>query len=203
MTLVDTEPKAARSGGEQPALRDWVRALEAAAPISRNPHRLLPSVIDEQAQARGDALALISERETLTYRALGERANRYARWALAQDLAKGDCVCLLMPNRPEYMAIWLGLTSVGVVVSLLNTQLRGPALARCIDIVAPRHVIVAEEFLGEFPSALGHLSGHQKIWSHGVGDYLRIDHAIERFSQQPLTKTERRGVTVADRALHI
>ncbi len=27
-----------------------------------------------------------------------------------------------MPNRPEYMAIWLGITSVGGVVALINTQ---------------------------------------------------------------------------------
>ena len=55
----------------------------------------------------------------------------------AQGLAKGETVCLLMPNRPEYMAIWLGITRVGGVVALLNTNLIGPALAHCINIVAP------------------------------------------------------------------
>ena len=59
---------------------------------------------------------------------LAKRANAYARWALDQRVAVGETVCLMMPNRPEYMAIWLGLTSVGVVVSLINTQLRGLAL---------------------------------------------------------------------------
>ena len=63
--------------------------------------------------------------ESLTYRALAERANAFARWALDQGLAKGETVCLMMSNRPEYMAIWLGLTRVGVVVSLINTNLRG------------------------------------------------------------------------------
>ena len=41
----------------------------------------------------------------------------------AQGIAKGDAVCLLMPNRPEYMAIWLGDHAVGGVVALLNTNL--------------------------------------------------------------------------------
>src|SRR5580704_4240894 len=109
--------------------RDWVRALEATAPIAANPQRILPRVIEELAQSRGDAPALVSARESFSYRALTERANRYARWALAQGLDKGEAVGLIMPNRPEYLAIWLGISSVGGTVSLLNTFLRGAALA--------------------------------------------------------------------------
>src|SRR6267378_2599583 len=94
------------------------------------------------AQKFGEAPALLSDRESLTYRALAERSNRYARWALAQDLTKGEAVCLLMPNRPEYIAIWLGITRFGGAVSLPNTNLGGPALAHCINLVAPKHIIV-------------------------------------------------------------
>ncbi len=50
-----------------------------------------------------------------------------------------------MPNRPEFLAIWLGITRVGGVAALLNTNLIGPSLAHCIDIVSPKHVIVAAE----------------------------------------------------------
>src|SRR5271165_4797910 len=107
----------------------WLRALELTTPIARNRDRILPVVIEEAAVRFGDAPALLSDRENLSYSALSERANRYARWALGQGLAKGEVVCLLMTNRPEYMAIWLGITSVGVVVSLLNTNLAGASLA--------------------------------------------------------------------------
>ena len=155
------------------------------------------------AAARGDAPALISARETLTYRALIERANRYARWTLAQNLAKGDAVALMMPNRPEYMAIWLGITSVGGVVSLINTNLRGASLAHCLDIAAPKHIIVAVELIDEFRSAAELLASRPKVWSHGGDDFASIDREIETFSAEPLATAERRGVTIADRALHI
>jgi fatty-acyl-CoA synthase len=199
MALVDMERQT--RAGRDTALRDWVRALAATAPIAGNPQRILPAAIEELAQSQGEAEALISQSGTLTYRALAERARRYARWARDQDLAKGDTVCLLMPNRPEYMAIWLGITAVGGVVSLLNTQLRGPALAHCIDIVAPAHVIVAAECVEQLRSAP--LSSRPKIWSHGGRDYARIDREIERFATGPLTAAERRKVTIADRALTI
>ena len=104
-------------------------------------------MIEELARNAGDAPALLSDRESFSYRELAARANRYARWALQQGLAKGDVVCLLMPNRPEYLAIWLGITRVGGVVALLNTNLVGASLAHCIDIVEPKHVIVAAELL--------------------------------------------------------
>jgi fatty-acyl-CoA synthase len=201
MALVEIEREAPVSRGKDTALRDWVRALEATAPIDANPQRILPGVIGELAHSQGEAEALIWTRGTLTFRALAERANRYARWALGQNLAKGETVCLIMPNRPEYMAIWLGITAVGGVVSLINTQLRGPSLAHCIDIVAPKHVIVADESIGQFRSAA--LTSRPKIWSHGGRAPLRIDLEVERFSPAPLTPAERRAVTTADRALTI
>ena len=105
------------------AAKTWLRALELTTPIARNPDRILPVVIEQAAAQYGAAPALLSDRETLSYRGLAERANQHARWALDQGLAKGEVVCLLMTNRPEYFAIWSGLTSVGAVVSLLNLSL--------------------------------------------------------------------------------
>jgi fatty-acyl-CoA synthase len=201
MALLELERISPASRGKDSALHDWVRALEATAPIASQPQRVLPRVIEELAQSQGEAEALISARATLTFRALAERANRYARWALSQNLAKGETVCLMMPNRPEYMAIWLGITSVGGVVALINTQLRGPSLAHCIDIVASKHVIVAAELREQFQSAA--LSSQPKIWSHGGRELPRIDREVERFSAAPLTNAERRAVTIADRALTI
>ena len=103
--------------GRRPATRAWLRALELTAAISRNPARILPTVIDELADRHADAPALLSERETFTFAALAARASQYARWALAQGLQHGDRVCLLMPNRPEYLAACLGVTRVGVTPS--------------------------------------------------------------------------------------
>ena len=48
---------------------------------------------------------------------------------MSEGLDAGDVVCLLMPNCPDYMAIWLGLTRAGVVVALLNTNLSCGSLA--------------------------------------------------------------------------
>ncbi len=190
-----------RSHGTGSALQSWVRALEATAPIAKQPQRLLADVIGEMARIHGDAPALIAEHETFSYQALIERANRYARWALAQNLGKGETVCLLMPNRPDYLAIWLGITRVGGVVALINTQLRSRSLAHCIDLAAPRHVIVNAELIDALHTAK--LATPPQVWAHDGGSFPRVDEMVETLSGAPLDAAERRDVTINDRALAI
>src|SRR5271170_6149819 len=146
----------------------WLRALELTASIARNRHRLLSTVIEERAAQLGDTPAVQSDRECLTYRELSWRINQYARWALEQRIAKGEVVGLLMSNRPEYLAIWLGITSVGGVVALLNTNLAGASLAHCVDAVLPRHLIVCADFADTAVEVMPDLAQVPAIWIHGI-----------------------------------
>jgi fatty-acyl-CoA synthase len=174
-------------------------------PIAKHPTRVFPIVIDELADRFADAPALLSDTECFTYRELAARANRYARWALAQGVGKGDTVCLLMPNRPEYLAVWIGITAVGGVVALINTHLTGPALAHCLNAVTPKHIIVAASLFEALQTARTMIAGGSTIWLHGEAraDLPRIDQAVETFSDGRLTAAERRPLTIEDRALYI
>src|SRR3989442_4398925 len=205
MSLRDGDAPATPAGSNRSAAKAWLRALELTAPIANNPRRIFSTVIDKLAEKFGEAPALLSDRERLTYRALAARPNRYARWALDQGLAKGDTVGLIMPNRPEYMAIWLGITRVGGVVALLNTNLAGPSLAHCVNIVAPKRLIVAAELIDLLTAALPDLVSAPEIWVHGPvrDEFPRIDRDIERYSGEKLPDADRKPVTIDDRALYI
>ena len=193
---------AARPKTSSPA-QAWARALERTASIARRPDRIFPAVIAERAAQSPDAPALLSDRECLTYRALLERANQYSRWALAQGIAKGDCVGLFMPNRPEFLAIWLGITRIGGIVALLNTNLTGPSLAHCINLVAPGHLIVAASLLDSMSTALPHLSSPTAVWVDGAAaaTFERLDRNIEQYSGE--TFDAPRSASIEDRALYI
>ena len=180
---------------ENSASRAWLRALEMTAMIDAAPDRIFPAVIEELGARFGDAPALLSPDENFSHAGLAGRSNQYARWALGEGIAKGDTVCLLMPNRAEYLAIWLGLSRVGVVVALINTHLRGEGLAHCITIAAPKHIIVDTRL----DAALEGLETDAIVWRHGAG-------FSERISAMPngtLTEGEWRPVTLADPALLI
>src|SRR5690242_7927881 len=105
MSVVD-DAAPVRDGGEKFAKKAWLRALELTAPIPANPARILPTVIDELAESCGETPALLSDRGCLSFRELSALSHRYSRWAIAHGVTKGDAVGLLMPNRPEYVAIW-------------------------------------------------------------------------------------------------
>jgi len=183
----------------------WARALSRTATIAANPGRTLPQIIEERAGTSGDAPALLSDGESFSYRQLAGRAARYSRWALEQDIAHGDVVGLLMPNRPEYMAIWLGISRVGGIVALVNTHLTGRALASAVNTAAPRHLIVEASLVEQVGMVEHELAGAPKIWIHGDGDdrFPRIDRSVERHADDALRDHERRRVTNDDRALYI
>jgi len=197
------DPRARPAGAS--AAKAWMQALEMTAKIDRSPSRTLPVVIDELAERFGDAPALLSDDEAFTYRQLAGRARRYARWALEQGLEPGDVVALMMPNRPEYMAIWLGFGAVGVVTALLNTHLAGAALRHAVAVARPRRIVVAAGMAGALTGALEGLDDLPRVWTHGNEEALgpRIDLAVERLSADPLTADERPDVALPDRALLI
>ena len=183
----------------------WLRALELTASIPRNRDRVLSTVIKDLATRWDDAPALLSDRESFTYKELAARQNQYARWALEQGLEKGDVVCLLMTNRPEYFAIWLGIASIGGITALLNTNLLGPSLSHCINIVQPKHIIVGAELVEPLTTALSGLTVFPTIWSHGANNqsFQRIDLEIEQQSGEKLADDERRSPSIEDQALCI
>ena len=182
--------------------KDWLRAIELTASIDRNPQRLLADVVHGWADKQPDRVALLSDRETLTYGALSKRINQYARWALANGVGKGDTVALLMPNQPEFLAVWLGITRIGGIVALLNTQLTGAALSHCLRVAAARHLVVAAELEEIAKAAAAQLELAPQIWTHGARD-PRIDKAVDGLNGEPLATDEAPPVTVDDRALLI
>jgi fatty-acyl-CoA synthase len=175
------------------------------APIAQNTSITFPTIIETTSDTFDTAIALSSDQQCLTYRALAERANRYARWALGQQLAAGDVVCLMMPNCPEYMAIWLGITRIGGVVALVNTNLVGAALAHAIDIVGPRHVIVGADLLDAFASVLPRLDPGIRCWMHGEANHgsPRIDLEIAKSTGERLHNSEYHAPSIWDRALYV
>ena len=192
-------------GRKSRPLKAWVRALEMTAPIARNPSVTLPIVIDRLAEESATAPALLSDGESLSFAALAELSNRYARWALGQGLSAKDVVCLLMPNCPAYMAIWLGITRIGGIVSLINTNLTHEALAHALNLAEPKAIIVGAKLVESLAGALPILRTSIRCWAHSDGNHglPRIDREIEGYAGEALTPSECQSPSIADPALYI
>src|SRR5271166_46947 len=189
----------------QPSAKaDWVRALQRSARVEIGSRRTLAAIIEEKAAERPDHLALMGDTRALTYAELAALSRRYSRWALARGLRSGDRVALMMQNHPDYIAIWTGLSRVGVVVALLNPRLVGISLVHCIEIAAVIHVIVDEASLGALAVAPGP-APTLCIHVHGVqhSNFEQIDVVTERFPAHPLGAEEGERPKLSDVALLI
>lgn len=185
--------------------RAWLFALETTARATEDPGRTLPQAVAEWARVYGDAPALLSNSEMLTFRQLAERVNQYSRWALAAGIGVAEPVALIMGNRPEYFAIWLGLTQIGAIVALVSPDLRGPGVAHAIRVAGVRRVVADARCAEVCAQAKLALNDPLEIWLHGLGadGDRRIDLAVAGHNGAPLGPSERRPITLADRALRI
>lgn len=197
--LAPTQPISSGQAGS--ASKAWLRALELTAPISRDKTLTFPRVMDALAERFGEAPALLDDGQCLSYRDLAQQANRYARWAQGEGLGRGDVVCLLLPNCPDYVAIWLGITRVGAIIALVNTTLTGASLAHAVTIVAPKHIIIGVAFAAAVPP----VAADVRCWAHGGGvrDFARIDYAARTYRGETLSLAECPAPTLMDRALLI
>jgi fatty-acyl-CoA synthase len=196
--------EAARSAPADSVNKAWLRALELTAGIDRRPGRVLADAVEEQAQANPHAAALLSHEEQLNYAELASLQRRYGRWALALGLRKGEVVALMAHNHPGYLAAWLGLTSVGVVVALVNANLRGEPLAHSLAAASPRLILATDECAAAVAEASGRLAdAPPPVWRLGSGAGRRVEAALDALPSGELTASERRGVTVRDPALLI
>jgi fatty-acyl-CoA synthase len=190
---------------DREAREAWIRALQETAPIAEHRTLTLPRAIEQRAVAAPDSVALLGDNEALTYRDFAARMRAYSDWAVRHRIGRGDVVGLLMRNCPEYLAIWLGITRVGGVVALLNTNQTGDGLVHAIDIVAPTHLIVGAGLGEAFDTARRHLRSAPATWIHGAdhSGARRIDHEIDEHLPPDDSAVGYPAPTIADRALCI
>jgi fatty-acyl-CoA synthase len=174
----------------------WLQAIQRTAAIAKRPELTLAQLVHETALRTPEAPAIVSAQARWSYAELSSRVAGYQHWALRHKLGKGDTVALLMANRPDYLAIWLGLAQSGATVALLNTNLTGAALLHCIRAAGAKTVVVAAALSDRVPDQ------GLSVWLHGEGTKARpsIDGWIAGNPvMEPLSSLAR----LEDRALYI
>uniref|UniRef100_A0A7N8X9U6 Very long-chain fatty acid transport protein n=1 Tax=Mastacembelus armatus TaxID=205130 RepID=A0A7N8X9U6_9TELE len=80
-----------------------------------------------------------------SFRELQERCHAVAHWALAEGWAEGDVVALYMESQPLMVALWVGLSMVGVEAALINHNLRQHSLLHCVTVSGARAMVFGTE----------------------------------------------------------
>ncbi|MHA2005986.1 MAG: long-chain-acyl-CoA synthetase [Promethearchaeota archaeon] len=120
--------------------------------------------IEENTVNYPDQLALLYEDEKYTHKEFNSWINRYANYFLKLGLKKGDLAVVFVENRSEYMFIIIALGKIGVVSSLINTNLRENPLIHSMTHTPGMLYIIGEELLQVFEAVKSRLdlSNEQK-----------------------------------------
>ena len=154
-------------------------------------------------------VAIIFEGRSLTYQQLELMANRYAHWGRQRGLKAGDTVALFMPNRMEYLGIWLGLNKIGVVTALINNSLTGAGLAHCINISMASLTLVDMTTMPCFLEIEKQVGRFQALWAldmpreQETEKRRSLDAAIKGASSVRPDRLPRAGLKAKDVALYI
>ena len=189
----------------------WLRALAKTAPIGDR-GETLPELIGRLSLKFDAAPALLSTDASMTYGQLGSRCNQYSRWGISQGIARGDAVSLLMSNCAEFVAVWLGLTRIGAVVALVNSQLAGDVLAHSINIAQPTYLIVGADLAPRIAAIRRHLGQTLQCRVFGSSarasgpsalDFTPLETELAATSAEPLSSSEREAPALDATALYI
>jgi len=85
--------------------------------------------------------AFIFEDKTWTFQDVEDYSNRIANYFKSQGYKKGEVVALFLESCPEFVCLWLGLSKLGVITALVNTNLRLKSLKHCITVAESKAVI--------------------------------------------------------------
>jgi fatty-acyl-CoA synthase len=181
----------------------WIRALARTAAMEADPYLTLPVLIEQQARKMGTAPALASREGSFNYAELAARSNQYAHWGLSLGLRSGQVAALFMPNCLEYVAVWLGLSRIGVRVALVNAHLAGEALGHALKVVAPQVVLVVAELAPRLAAIP--LEADREVWVYGEAaqDFRPLGPALDACPGEPPAAAAYTAPTLDATALYI
>ena len=118
--------------------------------FTRCGHKTLGHVLEKQAVRLGELPFCRFEDEVISYAAFNRRVNRRANFFLARGVGRGDVVCLMMENRPEFLETVAALAKLGAITAATNTHLGGESLVNSIKVTAATRAVVGTECLAAF-----------------------------------------------------
>lgn len=153
----------------------------------------VPRIFESLVAKHPDRVCFIFEDKEWTFREVNEYSNRVAHAFQAAGYQPGDTVALLLDNRPEYVALWLGLAKAGIVVALLNYNLRDKPLVHSITIANSKAIIFGKDFNDVFLSIRDQLKELKAFgFDYGIdgnipADTVNLDVCMKDASSEPLS----------------
>ncbi len=106
----------------------------------------LKELLAEQAGRLRDKTYLYWEDKEISYARMDEMARTIAHHLICRGVEKDDKICILMPNRPEFVYCFYGLAYAGAVFVPINIQLKADEVNYLVNDSDAKMLITTPEF---------------------------------------------------------
>jgi fatty-acyl-CoA synthase len=158
----------------------------------------------EQAERIPDRVLLRFEEETVSYGAYNDGVNRYANLLAGAGVGRGDAVAIMMQNSPDFLMAEGAMAKLGSIGALINTNLRGAALAHVLQASTAR-VILADGACWPTVAELGPVEG-RILYAGALAETVRgmpLRSLPEALAAASAAEPNIPDVTVADVMMYI
>ncbi len=151
--------------------RPWLAHYDAEVAHSLDYPRIpIHRLLDDTASRSPNSPCVSFFGRRFTYGAIKELADRVAEGARSLGVRKGDRVALLLPNSPQFLAVYYGFLSAGAVIVPLNPLSTESELAFYLNDSGARTVITIPLFAKKVASLQGTPVEHLVVT--GLAEFL-------------------------------
>jgi len=173
----------------------------------------VPKMFYQAVRKFPDRVLFYFKEEKWTFTMVEEYSNRVADFFLAAGYVKGDSVAVFMTNRPEFVCVWLGLSKIGVIPALINSNLQSDPLHHSISVAKCRAVVFSSELAQAVESIFGMLmNGTSQFFpTYSIGSQnpvnipgsIHLSSELDNYSKLPVRSEVQDGINFTDKLLYI
>ncbi|KAL0277432.1 UNVERIFIED_CONTAM: hypothetical protein PYX00_004716 [Menopon gallinae] len=119
----------------------------------------VPKVFSQLCRRHPSKIAFYYENEAWTFQQVEDYSNQVANYFKGVGFKRGDSIALFMENSVVFVGIWLGLSKIGVITGLINSNLRGNPLVHSIQAANSKALIFSKDLKQGVLEILADLNG--------------------------------------------
>jgi carnitine-CoA ligase len=109
------------------------------------------SFITRVAGKEPDKTYLFFRNQRFSYSEFINKTRKASRAFQELNIGKGDRVCLLLPNCPDFLFAWLGLAQIGAIAVFVNTALKAREIQYIANHSKAKAIVTTFDFLESIP----------------------------------------------------
>ena len=150
-----------------------------------------------------DKIMIYFKDEEWRFRDIEEFSNQVAHFFSGRGYKRGDSIAVFMDNKPQYVGLLLGLSKVGMIAALINTNLVMESLVHCVSVGNTKAIVFDHSLWQPVADVVGRLREANPSFATFVidspdrfgpapaahiGDTVDLDQALRRMNKLPLPR---------------